>query len=86
MRQLLSDHHTDLTKARFKPKPQSAVFPPELEREAYTMMGAYLGPLTGLQYSILTGRDSIAMDILDMTFDQGKNERKDAKNRVLQIR
>ncbi|KAF9992213.1 hypothetical protein BGZ79_003375 [Entomortierella chlamydospora] len=70
VRRLLVDHKTDLTSARFKPDPQSVSFPPEIERDAYTLLGAYLGPLTGLQYSILTGKDDIALDILDATFEQ----------------
>ncbi|KAG0299491.1 hypothetical protein BGZ98_010017, partial [Dissophora globulifera] len=72
VRRLLVDHKTDLTRARFKPEPRSVAFPAEIERDAYTLLGAYLGPLTGLQYSILTGKDGIAKDILDATFEQGK--------------
>jgi hypothetical protein len=72
VRRLLVDHKAELTRARFKPEPQTVQFPPEVERDAYTLLGAYLGSLTGLQFSILTGGDSIAMDILDSTFDQGK--------------
>ena len=72
VRRLLVDHKTDLTRARFKPEPQTVRFPAEVERDAYTLLGAYLGPLTGLQYSILTGRDGIAKDILDSTFEQGE--------------
>ncbi|KAF8940397.1 hypothetical protein EDD21DRAFT_412954 [Dissophora ornata] len=83
VRQLLSDHHTGLTRARLKPR--KAAFPPELERDAYTLLGAYLGPLTGLQYSILTGRDSIAMDILDMTFDQDIDDTFGSGNTALQL-
>ncbi|KAF9271859.1 hypothetical protein BGZ68_002965, partial [Mortierella alpina] len=70
VRQLLADHKTDLTRARFKPEPQSVRFPAEVERDAYTLLGAYLGPLTGLQFSILTGCDGVAKDILDSTFEQ----------------
>ncbi|KAF9570669.1 hypothetical protein EC968_001502 [Mortierella alpina] len=70
VRQLLVDYKTDLTRARFKPDPQSVKFPTEVERDAYTLLGAYLGPLTGLQFSILTGCDGIAKDILDSTFEQ----------------
>ncbi|KAF9190111.1 hypothetical protein BGZ50_000460 [Haplosporangium sp. Z 11] len=70
VRRLLVDHKTELTRVRFKPEPQSVRFPAEVERDAYTLLGAYLGPLTGLQYSILTGRDGIAKDILDATFEQ----------------
>lgn len=73
VRQFLADYKTDLTRARFKPDPQTVKFPAEVERDAYTLLGAYLGPLTGLQFSILTGRDGIAEDILDSTFEQGKN-------------
>ncbi|KAG9068746.1 hypothetical protein KI688_011029 [Linnemannia hyalina] len=72
VRQLLVDHKADLTRARFKPEPRTVRFPDEVERDAYTLLGAYLGPLTGLQYSILTGRDAIAKDILDSTFEQGE--------------
>ena len=71
VRRLLVDHKTSLARARFKPEPQNIRFPAEIERDAYTLLGAYLGPLTGLQYSILTGLDGIAKDILDSTFEQG---------------
>ncbi|KAF9958106.1 hypothetical protein BGZ70_009305 [Mortierella alpina] len=70
VRQLLVVHKTDLTRATFKPDPQSVRFPAEVERDAYTLLGAYLGPLTGLQFSILTGCDGVAKDILDSTFEQ----------------
>ncbi|KAG9326064.1 hypothetical protein KVV02_000775 [Mortierella alpina] len=70
VRQLLVDYKTDLTRARFKPDAQSVRFPAEVERDAYTLLGAYLGPLTGLQFSILTGCDGVAKDILDSTFEQ----------------
>lgn len=73
VRRLLVDYKTDLTSARFKPESQTVKFPAEIERDAYTLLGAYLGPLTGLQFSILTGQDGIAKDILDSTFEQGKN-------------
>ncbi|KAF9430852.1 hypothetical protein BGZ76_000680 [Entomortierella beljakovae] len=85
VRRLLADHKTDLTRARFKPEPRSGAFPPEIERDAYTLLGAYLGPLTGLQYSILTGKDDIAKDILDATFDQEVDARFGSGNTALHL-
>ncbi|KAG0380592.1 hypothetical protein BGX24_007109 [Mortierella sp. AD032] len=85
VRRLLVDHKTDLTMARFKPEPQSARFPAEVERDAYTLLGAYLGPLTGLQFSILTGRDGIAKDILDSTFEQDVDARFGSGNTALHL-
>ena len=66
------DYRPHLRGVRFKPDPQSVRFSAEVERDAYTLLGAYLGPLTGLQYSILTGKDEIAKDILDTTFEEGR--------------
>ncbi|KAF9096110.1 hypothetical protein BGX23_011919 [Mortierella sp. AD031] len=85
VRRLLVDHKTDLTRARFKPEPQSVRFPSEVERDAYTLLGAYLGLLTGLQYSILTGRDGIAKDILDSTFEQDVDARFGNGNTALHL-
>ncbi|KAF9907694.1 hypothetical protein EC991_010726 [Linnemannia zychae] len=85
VRRLLVDYKTDLTRARFKPEPQSVRFPAEVERDAFTLLGAYLGPLTGLQYSILTGRDDIAKDILDSTFEQDVDARFGSGNTALHL-
>ncbi|KAF9127372.1 hypothetical protein BGX30_014832 [Mortierella sp. GBA39] len=85
VRQLLVDYKTDLTRARIKPEPQTVRFPDEVERDAYTLLGAYLGPLTGLQYSILTGRDGIAKDILDSTFEQDVDARFGSGNTALHL-
>ncbi|KAG0279755.1 hypothetical protein BGZ97_009511, partial [Linnemannia gamsii] len=85
VRRLLVDHKAELTRARFKPEPQTVQFPPEVERDAYTLLGAYLGSLTGLQFSILTGGDSIAMDILDSTFDQDIDARFGSGNTALHL-
>ncbi|KAF9425915.1 hypothetical protein BGZ94_007101 [Podila epigama] len=68
VRRLLAEHRSLLTRARCKAK--AASFPPEVERDAFTLLGAFLGPLTGLQLAILTGKDGIAKDILDSTFEQ----------------
>ncbi|KAG0347109.1 hypothetical protein BG004_000047, partial [Podila humilis] len=68
VRRLLVDHRSLLTRARCKAK--AAGYPPEVERDAFTLLGAFLGPLTGLQLAILMGRDSVAHDILDSTFEQ----------------
>ncbi|KAF9537177.1 hypothetical protein EC957_008693 [Mortierella hygrophila] len=85
VRRLLVDHKSDLTRARFKPEPRTVRFPDEVERDAYTLLGAYLGPLTGLQYSILTGRDAIARDILDSTFEQDVDARFGSGNTALHL-
>ncbi|KAG0204195.1 hypothetical protein BGX28_003769 [Mortierella sp. GBA30] len=85
VRQLLMDHRTELTQARFKPDPEVARFPEEVERDAFTLLGAYLGPLTGLQFSILTGRDGIAKDILDSTFEQDVDARFGNGNTALHL-
>ncbi|KAF9376361.1 hypothetical protein CPB97_010848 [Podila verticillata] len=69
VRRLLVEHRLLLTRARCKAK--GASYPSEVERDAFTLLGAYLGPLTGLQLAILTGKDSVAKDILDSTFEQG---------------
>ncbi|KAI9233039.1 MAG: hypothetical protein BYD32DRAFT_426949 [Podila humilis] len=68
VRHMLVEHRSLLTRARCKAK--GASFPAEVERDAFTLLGAYLGPLTGLQLAILTGKDSVAKDILDSTFEQ----------------
>ncbi|KAG0037587.1 hypothetical protein BGZ82_002265 [Podila clonocystis] len=68
VRRLLVEHRSLLTRARCKAR--GASYPSEVERDAFTLLGAYLGPLTGLQLAILTGRDSVAKDILDSTFEQ----------------
>ncbi|KAF9302423.1 hypothetical protein BGZ74_005363, partial [Mortierella antarctica] len=68
VRRLLAEHRSPLTRARCKAK--GASYPAEVERDAFTLLGAFLGPLTGLHLAILTGNDSIAKDILDSTFDQ----------------
>ncbi|KAK3832210.1 MAG: hypothetical protein JOS17DRAFT_743322 [Linnemannia elongata] len=85
VRRLLVDHKADLTRARFKPEPRVVCFPPEVERDAYTLLGAYLGPLTGLQFSILTGRDGVAKDILDATFEQDVDARFGSGNTALHL-
>ncbi|KAG0321064.1 hypothetical protein BG000_003363 [Podila horticola] len=68
VRRLLVEHRSLLTRARCKAK--GASYPAEVERDAFTLLGAFLGPLTGLQLAILTGKDSVALDILDSTFEQ----------------
>ncbi|KAG0283010.1 hypothetical protein BGZ96_012612 [Linnemannia gamsii] len=85
VRRLLVDYKTDLTSARFKPESQTVKFPAEIERDAYTLLGAYLGPLTGLQFSILTGQDGIAKDILDSTFEQDIDARFGNGNTALHL-
>lgn len=73
VRQLLMDHNkTALTQARWKAPMDVAHYPSGAEVYAFRLLGAYLGPLTGLQFSILIGQDGIAKDILDATFVQGK--------------
>ncbi|KAK3807048.1 MAG: hypothetical protein J3Q66DRAFT_392719 [Benniella sp.] len=84
IRQLLAAHK-DLTRARFKPDPIATQFPPEIERDAYTLLGAFMGPLTGLQYAILTGRDEPAKDILDATFEQDIDARFGNGNTTLHL-
>ncbi|RKP36163.1 hypothetical protein BJ085DRAFT_16153, partial [Dimargaris cristalligena] len=41
-----------------------------VELQAFKCLGAYLGALTGLQVAILNGQTGIALDIIDVTFDQ----------------
>ncbi|KAI7816096.1 hypothetical protein BC939DRAFT_470380 [Gamsiella multidivaricata] len=86
VRRLLVDHKTDLTTTRVRQKPATGVgFPAEVERDAYTLLGAYLGPMTGLQYAILTGKDDIAKDILDATFEQDIDARFGNGNTALHL-
>jgi hypothetical protein len=39
--------------------------------DAYKFLGAYIGAVTGLQLALLSHQESIAKDILNVTFDQG---------------
>lgn len=43
----------------------------ESELDAFRLLGAYIGRLTGLQYAIIEGKTGIALDIVDVTFQQG---------------
>ncbi|KAF9157498.1 hypothetical protein DFQ26_008674 [Actinomortierella ambigua] len=72
IRGILSSHKKELTSEwRFR-KPQGGwPYPAEVENDAYTFLGAYQGPITALQLAILLGKNSIACDILDSTFEQG---------------
>ncbi|KAG0229423.1 hypothetical protein BGW42_001577 [Actinomortierella wolfii] len=74
VRRILADHKTEATQQwRFKnTQGGSWPYPKEIERDAFTLLGAFQGPMTGLQVAILLGKDSIAHDILDSTFDQGQ--------------
>ncbi|RKP22993.1 hypothetical protein SYNPS1DRAFT_19282, partial [Syncephalis pseudoplumigaleata] len=38
--------------------------------DAYKFLGAYMGAVTGLQLALLAQQESIAKDILNVTFDQ----------------
>ncbi|KAF9973305.1 hypothetical protein BGZ73_003449 [Actinomortierella ambigua] len=72
IRDMLASHKKELTSEwRFKnPRGTSWPYPVEIERDAFTLLGAYQGPMTALQLAILLGKDSIARDILDSTFEQ----------------
>lgn len=41
-----------------------------VELDAYKFLGAYIGALTGLQFAILIGAESVARDIVDYTFEE----------------
>ncbi|KAG0081593.1 hypothetical protein BGZ93_008985 [Podila epicladia] len=83
VRRLLVEHRSLLTRARCKAK--GASYPAEVERDAFTMLGAFLGPLTGLQLAILMGDDSVAKDILDSTFEQDVDARFGNGNTALHL-
>ncbi|KAG0219614.1 hypothetical protein B0O80DRAFT_496067 [Mortierella sp. GBAus27b] len=70
VRRLLETHKSELTTAQFKIPPNETRFPAEVEHDAFTFLGAFVGPLTGLQFALLIGKDHIASDILDSTFEQ----------------
>jgi hypothetical protein len=42
----------------------------DIELDAYKFLGAYIGPLTALQYAILNGQDPLAKDIIDASFQE----------------
>lgn len=58
-------------KSFLKLKNRSATYTYEssIEMDAYKLLGAYIGPITGLQLAILKGRDELAKDIIDATVD-----------------
>ncbi|KAG0057086.1 hypothetical protein BGZ83_001935 [Gryganskiella cystojenkinii] len=86
VRQLLMDHDkTAMTQARWKAPMDVAHYPSGAEVYAFRLLGAYLGPLTGLQFSILIGQDGIAKDILDATFDQDVDSTYGSGNTALQM-
>ncbi|GJJ68882.1 hypothetical protein EMPS_01228 [Entomortierella parvispora] len=86
VRQLLMDHNkTALTQARWKAPMDVAHYPSGAEVYAFRLLGAYLGPLTGLQFSILIGQDGIAKDILDATFVQDIDATYGGGNTALQM-
>lgn len=53
-----------------KHKSEKHKYENEYELDAYKFLGAYIGPLTGLQFAILKGDESIAMDIIEATLDK----------------
>lgn len=54
---LTSNKHKDLT----------VKYEVDIENDAYKFLGAYIGNMTALHYSILTGHDAIAKDIIERT-------------------
>ncbi|PVU84586.1 hypothetical protein BB559_007548 [Furculomyces boomerangus] len=45
-------------------------YDPELEISAYRFLGAYIGPVTGVQLALLLGNDKLAIDLIDASFEQ----------------
>lgn len=68
MRSLLAADQT-LTVARARGEYR---YEEHVELDAYKFLGAYIGQMTGLQAAILWGKDSIARDIIDASFLEGK--------------
>lgn len=66
-REILSNNR-ELTKERlgleFK-------YPDEVLIDAIKTLGAYIGRMTSLQYALILGLDDLALDIIDLTFDEG---------------
>ncbi|KAJ9058283.1 hypothetical protein DSO57_1014741 [Entomophthora muscae] len=60
-------------------------YDPSYELDAYKFLGAYLGQLTGLHLALLLGHDSIARDILDVTFDQDLHQTFGDNNTTLHL-
>ncbi|KAL7753357.1 hypothetical protein RI367_001132 [Sorochytrium milnesiophthora] len=71
VRELLAKDQS-LTKAK---KRGDFKYPADLELESIKFLGAYIGSLTGLQFAILHGLDSVAHDIADSTFKEDMDER-----------
>ncbi|KAJ1981312.1 hypothetical protein H4R34_002115 [Dimargaris verticillata] len=66
VRGLLSNHRSlAIARARGNYRFDRAV-----ELQAFKCLGAYLGALTGLQLAILLGHTGVALDIIDVSFDQ----------------
>ncbi|RKP05881.1 hypothetical protein THASP1DRAFT_19209 [Thamnocephalis sphaerospora] len=53
--------------------------------DAYKFLGAYVGAVTGLHAAMLLGHESIAKDIIDVTFGQGKHRRRSDGNTALHL-
>ncbi|KAJ1981879.1 hypothetical protein H4R35_000537 [Dimargaris xerosporica] len=66
VRGLLSNHRS-LAVARARGNYR---FDRAVELQAFKCLGAYLGALTGLQLAILLGHTGVALDIIDVSFDQ----------------
>jgi hypothetical protein len=49
-------------------KSEDAKFDREVELDGYKFLGAYLGQMTALHFSILLGQDEIAKDIIERSF------------------
>lgn len=62
--ELFAENHQLLEQRQQGP----ACYPKEFELEAMPLFGAYIGPLTGLQYAIILGHDAIALAIIESTF------------------
>lgn len=45
-------------------------YPEEAELDCFKFLGAYMGKLTALHYALLQGKEVIAQDIIDHSFDQ----------------
>lgn len=66
VRKILTDNRSLLTaKAKV-----DVAWDPAVEMDVYKFLGAYIGNITPLQYALIVGQDSIAKDLIDMSFSE----------------
>ncbi|KAH9249592.1 hypothetical protein BASA81_012666 [Batrachochytrium salamandrivorans] len=71
--------------ASLKFRDPTARFEADVELDAYKFLGAYLGPLTPLQFAVLLGHDSIARDIIERSFKEDLDDTFGGGNTTLHL-